>query len=185
MGKWLTLLLFLVTAYAQIGFTPDPSSFVEYHAADERGAFTGRAPLAEVSLDLDPENLRVADLKVRVHPAEFDSGNFLRDTNARRTVFDTAAYPEIRLEVTRLSTEGNALSEGLNELSLVGDLTMHGVTQEVRFPLIVRLEGETLSASGEFSVLLSDFGMSRPSFLGWVVEDTVQVRIEVSGVLTP
>ena len=167
-------------------FELSPESFVEYEASDPRESWTGRAPIADLELTLDPNNVRATQLVVTLNPGQFDSGSFIRDANARRSVFETGTYPDITFTATRISTPDNAVPEGdTREVSLRGDLTMHGVTQTVSFPVSVRREENRLSVTGEVEVLLSDFEMTRPKFLNWVVEDKVKVRLNVMGALTP
>ena len=179
---YLCLNFVLGLAWAQLEFTLDPSSFVQYEAADERETFSGRASLASVTLRFDSAD--TAALEVVLEPAQFDSGNFIRDTNARRTVFDTSEYPEIRFSANVSGAGDPGVTGDLSvtgNLSVTGDLNMHGVTRRVRLPVSVEREGSTLRATSSFSVLLSDYDMSRPRFLSWEVEDEVKVHVEIVG----
>ena len=63
---------------------------------------------------------------------------------------------------------------------LRGNLTMHGVTNEVRIPVTVSREGDALTATGEFAVLLSDYEMMRPSFFGNTVNDEVALAFDIT-----
>ena len=137
--------------------------------------------MESVALSLDPDDLRDSSLKVTLKPAEFDSGNFIRDTNARRTVFETNEYPEITFSAERIAADGNSLAEGESkEVTVRGNLEMHGVTNEVRIPVTVSRSEDTLTATGEFSVLLSDYEMERPSFFGNTVNDEVTLEFDIS-----
>ncbi len=184
MKKLLTLvwLVFAPLAAAQLELVP--SSVVEYTASDPAGSWSGRAPVAGLAFTLDPQNVRAASLSVTLRPGQFDSGNFIRDANARRAVFETAAYPDIRFDLTRARTAANRLADGATlQVELSGTLTMHGVTREVTTTATVSRAGATVRATGAFQVLLSDYAMKRPSFFGTSVDDAVQVAFDVQAEL--
>ena len=157
-----------------------PESVVVYEASDDSNRWQGRAPVERIELSLNPDDLRSSSLTVTLKPAEFDSGNFIRDTNARRTVFETNEYPEITFAAERVAADGNSLADGARkEVMVRGDLTMHGVTNEIRVPVTVSRDGVTLRATGEFTVLLSDYQMNRPGFLGNTVNDEVALAFDI------
>jgi hypothetical protein len=62
---------------------------------------------------------------------------------------------------------------------------MHGVEQTIRLPVELTRNGNRIAVESEFSVLLSDFAMTRPSFLGLTVADEVQLSVTVVGELVP
>ena len=170
-----------------------PESFTEYEASDSRDTWRGRAPLETLELTFDSDALSELSLEATLKPGRFDSGNRIRDANARRGVFETGEYPLVTLTAQGVEAQGveagaASLAVGETErVSLVGTLTMHGVTRGVRIPAEVSLEntdGRVLRASGSFDVLLSDYGMDRPSFLGTTVNDEVSVRFNVVGALS-
>ena len=178
----ITLILFcLSTSALAQSVTVAPESVVVYEASDDSNRWQGEAPVESVTLSLDPENVRSSGLTVTLKPGDFDSGNFIRDTNARRTVFETNEYPEITFTAEGIAAEGNSLADGERKaVNLRGDLTMHGVTNEVRLPVSVSRDGATLTATGAFSVLLSDYEMKRPSFLSNTVNDEVTLEFDIT-----
>jgi polyisoprenoid-binding protein YceI len=172
----------LTLAVAQSAVTLSPESFVEYDAKDQNAAWTGRAPVSRLEFTLNPENLSDSSLTVAVNPDQFSSGNFIRDTNADRTVFEIGQYPEIVFVSEGVQTEANTLADGSSaEITLTGDLTMHGVTQEVETTVTLSRTGNTVTAVGGFEVKLTDYGMRQPELFGVVVEDTVVIRFNVMG----
>lgn len=164
-------------------------SFIEYEASDPNDTWQGRAPLETLELTFDDENLNSLALEAVLEPGRFDSGNVIRDANARRGVFETGEFPTITLSAERLQAEAMTLKVGeTKEVRLIGRLDMHGVSGEVNVPAEVSREdtgnNEVLRAEGAFSVLLSDYNMDRPSFLGTTVDDEVAVRFNIVGVLS-
>lgn len=180
----LLALALLGPAHAQVTAALEPGSTVTYRAADPRGSFEGRAPVEGLELRFDPAAPQEASLRVVVRPERFASGIFIRDVNAQRTVFETAKYPEASFVLT--SAAGPALPEaGSVRLSLSGELTLHGVTRPLEVEVQLERSGEALRATGSFELLLSNYGMRRPSFLFWTVDDRVEVRFALALRLAP
>lgn len=159
---------------------------VRYQASDARDTWQGTASVAELDWQMNLEHLPDVTLRVRVNPADFNSGNFIRDANARRSVFETGRYPEIVLTGERFVAQSTRLQDGQSlSGTLTSTLNMHGVTQTLRIPVELTRNGDRIAVESEFSVLLSDFEMTRPSFLGVTVDDEVQLTVTVVGVLAP
>ncbi len=178
----LSSLLMLVTmlSQAQTSMTLEAESYVQYQATDPRETVTGQSSIKTLEFRFDPQNLRRSSLLITLDASKFDSGNIIRDTNARRTVFDSELYPEIVFSLTTLNSEVNEVLEGQAQaIELVGDLAMHGVSKEITVNAQILLEGNVLTTTGAFTVLLSDFEMSRPSFLVWTIEDEVELSFQV------
>ena len=177
----LILLLTATTYRAEL----QSESFIEYEASDPRDTWRGRAPLETLELTFDSEALNDLTLEATLDPGKFDSGNRIRDANARRGVFETGEYPFVTLSAQGVQAETASLAAGeTKRVNLVGRLELHGVTQDITVPTEVSREGDTLRAEGSFSVLLSDYDMDRPGFLGITVDDEVTVRFNVVGALS-
>ena len=174
----LSILALSTLAVAQLELLPD--SVVEYTASDPSNSWSGRAPVARLTFSLDPDDVRAAQLSVTVQPGQFDSGNFIRDANARRVVFETGEYPDITFELADVQAPRDSLGDGeALELTLAGTLTMHGVRREVTTKATFSRSGATYAATGAFMVDLSDYDMKRPSFFGVEVDDPVRVAFDV------
>ncbi len=177
----LILLLTATTYRAEL----QSESFIEYEASDSRDTWQGRAPLETLELTFNSEALNELSLEATLDPGKFDSGNRIRDANARRGVFETGEYPVVTFSVENVQAETASLAAGeTKRVNLVGRLELHGVSQDITVPAEVSREGDMLRAEGSFSVLLSDYNMDRPSFLGTTVDDEVTVRFNVVGALS-
>src|SRR5262249_25194577 len=75
----------------------------------------------------------------------------------RQSVLEVAKYSEISFESARVSV--SPLGEGRYQMGINGNLSLHGVTQQVLIPAQVILLGDMLRASGEFQVQQSSFGI--------------------------
>lgn len=189
--KWLVSFLFVIVTLLSAYTTAQTpvrlvSGTVRYQASDARDTWQGTAPVAELDWHINLEHLPDVTLRVRVNPADFNSGNLIRDANARRSVFETGRYPDIVLTGERFVAQSTRLQDGQSlSGTLTGTLNMHGVEQTIRLPVELTRNGNRIAVESEFSVLLSDFAMTRPSFLGLTVADEVQLSVTVVGELVP
>ena len=157
---------------------------VRYVARDALTSWSGVAPVSGLRLSFDPRDPGSLRLEARVEPAAFDSGNRLRDGRARASVFETDAFPETLLVAAAEGRPGvTALGPGESiTLTLVAELTLHGVTQpyriEARLSASEDAEGRaSYRATADFEVSLTAHGMRRPALLGLVTDDLVQVSL--------
>ena len=173
--KRIVLSCLLLFASMSFGVTPKlDSSFVSYRASTPSHGWEAKAPIKR--LDLHFDDALGASFEVVVGANAFKSGNFARDVNANKTVFETATYPDIVFRAENLRVD---LSKDSQTLSVPGELELHGVMKRLRVPVSLKRGGGLLRASGSFEVLLSDFDMKRPGLFGDVVEDEVNINFEV------
>ncbi|HEV7374537.1 MAG TPA: YceI family protein [Pyrinomonadaceae bacterium] len=92
----------------------------------------------------------------------------------REDVLETAQYPEIVFVST--SVAASRLGEGRYRARIIGDLTLHGVTQHnLWINPEVKMSGETLHAQGEFTLKQTDFGIKPVKVAG----GTLKVKNEL------
>jgi polyisoprenoid-binding protein YceI len=182
MKRFILLLSLLTFVQAQVSVTLSPESFVEYDASDPNATWTGRASVSRLEFTLNPEKLSASSLTIAVNSGDFNSGNIFRDTNARRTLFESSTYPEIVFVSKRIRADADTLADGeTREVTLTGDLTMHGATQELDVVVGVARAGNTITATGSFEVTYTEFGMRQPTLFAVVVNPTVTLRFNVVG----
>lgn len=161
-------------------FTLQPGSAVTFRASDAFGGFSGEAPIASLSLEADPRRLADTLGSVTVKSKAVTTGNFLRDVNAARTVFEASEYPTIRFRVNAVDVRSGSLVDGAAvEVAVHGHLRMHGVEREVVARGRVTRSGDELEAMLSMQLRLSDFDMKRPRFFTVVVGDVIQVHVHL------
>jgi polyisoprenoid-binding protein YceI len=79
-------------------------------------------------------------------------------------VLESSKFPVITFESTTASAE--QLGEGRYRVAMNGNLLLHGATRNVPVTTQITILGETLRASGEFSILQSDYGIPLVSVAG-------------------
>ena len=179
----LALLVMWTSSVAQAAnYALEPGSSVVYAAsAGERDRWNGRAPLEKLDLKLDPSKPLEAKFTVVLRPERFDTGNGIRDANARNDVFRTGQFPEITFRSSRIEGDATPLLEGqARRFKLVGKLTVTDLTREVVLNAQVTRRGDKLEVQAGFGFTLSSFKLTRPQFLWIVVDDALSLNMKFS-----
>ena len=126
--------------------------------------FTGRVEFAPGSLD-------AAALHIRINAGSLNVTDNVSDKDRREIegamnndVLETARYPEMIFESSKVSA--SKVSDGQYLVNLVGDLSLHGVTGSQPITAHVGLMGGVLRAHGEFSLLQTAYGIKPVSIGG-------------------
>jgi polyisoprenoid-binding protein YceI len=96
-------------------------------------------------------------------------------------VFLPDQYPEISLKST--SVNGEARGPNQYELKIAGELTLNGVTRQIKIPARVTVSGNELRAQGEFSIHRSDYKVKATSAVHGLirVRDRVDFTFDIIG----
>lgn len=129
----------------------------------------------------DRQNPAASSVEFRVRAASIDTTNNDRDEHLRsKDFFEVQKYPLLTFTSTRV------VPKDANTLEVTGNLTMHGVTRQVTFP--VELLGTVRTPRGEkagfeagFTVNRKEYGISWNDVLdsGPLLGDEVKIKIEV------
>jgi polyisoprenoid-binding protein YceI len=133
------------------------------------------APPTSGSVVADPDALGQSSVELRWNAADLavtgkgEPAEDVPKVQARMAgaeVLDVARHPAIRF--TSRSVSGRMTSAGAWELTVRGDLSIHGVTREVTLPMTARLEGNRLEAAGRYVLRQKDYGIKPVSVAGVV-----------------
>lgn len=129
----------------------------------------------------DKEKPAASSVEFTVKAASIDTASNDRDEDLRsKNFFEVARYPTLTFTSTRV------VPKDADTLEVTGNLTLHGVTREITFP--VQLLGTVSAPGGEkagfeanFTVNRKEFGITWNNILdsGPVLGDQVQVSIEI------
>jgi len=186
MKHFLISLVFLISSqvFAQV-VTVDieavdlEASYIEYtgYVNERDHNFVARANPNTLTLSYSPDSLdQNFSLEITALANDFDSGNWFRDQNGRRTVFETKKYPELKFTSQSLSLDTDAENQAG---TIEGQITIKEIVKEVSVPVTILLEDSKLVVDGEFSVLLSEFEINRPSAIGDVVDDDILIAFHI------
>jgi polyisoprenoid-binding protein YceI len=115
----------------------------------------------------DPQKIESSAVRLRfattsltvVDPGESEKDRHtVQATMLGDSVLDVAKFPEITFASSGIS-DARKPAQGW-ELTLSGNLKLHGVEKTVSFPLNVRSENAQLRGEGEISILQTDYGIT-------------------------
>jgi polyisoprenoid-binding protein YceI len=136
----------------------------------------------EGRLEADPDDLarssvavtfEASGLKVSAEGEPSGDAPKVQEAMAGPKVLDVARFPTITFQSRQVS--GRRTGEGVYELQVTGDLSLHGVTRPVTVPVRVEVAGATLTATGRVAVAQRAFGIEPVSAGG----GTVKVKNEL------
>ena len=149
--------------------------------ANVRGKFTDFEGTVEVG-----EDALSAKARGTVKVASIDTGDETRDAHLRSAdFFDADNFPEIAFESTRVEPIDD------DSTRVFGNLTMHGVTREIKLELILQgtdtdpWGNERAGAEVVSCLLRKDFDMQFNQALGsgnMLVGDKVKIAIDLSAI---
>jgi polyisoprenoid-binding protein YceI len=171
-----------------------PVSAAEY-AIDHKGAhafinfkikhlgyswLTGRFNTFSGTFNYDEKDIAATSVQVNIDTRSFDSNHAERDKHIKGKDFlDTAAYPQATFSSTKITAKND------QEMTVVGDLTLHGVTSSVTIHAEKIGEGQDpwggyrAGFSGATTIGLKQFGMAER--LG-PASTQVQLELHIEGI---
>jgi polyisoprenoid-binding protein YceI len=101
------------------------------------------------------------------------------ENDMRQKVLETAKSPEIVFDVASVTV--NKVNDGQSNVTLNGQLSLHGVTRGQKVPATLVETGDMLRAFGEFSLQQTDYGIKPVSAVGGglKVKDEVKFTFDI------
>jgi len=127
-------------------------------------------------------------LRVSVNTATFEVLDEMKRDDREKlealmlgNVLDVEHFPDVLFESKQVSVR--KVSDDLLQASVIGDLTLRGVTQSLSFEARVMDMGTMLRISGGFTLRQSDFGIKPVSFAGGSLrlKDELKFSFELVG----
>lgn len=126
------------------------------HPTFERSGFELEFPVAQLVVDDSKARAAAGSEFPGEVPADDREGT--RNNMLRAEVLDAEHHPTIKLQSVRVAGFAQAAQ-------ITTRITIKEVARDVTVPAVVKIEGSSLTASGEFDILQSDFGM-KPFTIG-------------------
>jgi len=138
----------------------------------EKSGFELSFPVAELIVD-DPAARRAAGSEFPPDIPQADKDG-TRKNMLRTEVLDAERFPEVKLQAVRIMGS-------LQAPQITARITIKDATREVEVPATVAAEGSRLTASGEFDIQQTTFGM-KPFSVGLgalAVKDQLHIKFEL------
>lgn len=154
-GTWKT------AAGSVVGYRVKEVLFGQDHTAVGRtSAITGHITISGTTVTAAGFTVAMATIK---------SDESERDAQFRGRIMDTAAYPTGTLTLTKPIPLGALPAVGVvKTYTATADLTLHGQTRAVTFPLSAERTTGEIELSGSIPILFSRWDIPNPSFTGFV-----------------
>lgn len=140
---------------------------------------TTNAILGHILFDESGAPLACSRFDVDLRTLETDQAR--RDNYLRENTLQTNTYPLATFVVRQIEGLDGPMPEGEGvAITLVGDLTFHGVTKLAAWEATVTKEGEALTGTATTSFTFPDFEMEKP-IIGPVVgiDDVVTLKVDL------
>ena len=133
-------------------------------AVGRTSAVTGSATLVATS-----DSVQVTAASFEADLSQLTSDDNRRDNRIRSIGLESSQFPTAAFKLTSaVDVPAGALSGSAVDVSLAGDLTIHGVTKSVTIPGKAQLNGDRIQIVASLTFPFSDFGMSPPNIAGFV-----------------
>lgn len=168
-------------------WTIDPSHSVVEFAVKHMVFATAKGRFSEFSgtITLDQDNIANSSASVEIAAASVDTRDAKRDEHLRSAdFFDVENFPTLTFVSTGVQPKGN-------DLSIAGNLTIHGVTRPVVLEAEFNGQGtnpwgkQVISYSASTKINRKDFGLNWNAALesgGVLVSDEVKITIEIEAI---
>ena len=171
------------TLIAAVGYAPAAAETVHFRVdpgatqivasvkeplARIRGAASGTFNAISGTIEGDPADpVKTGRIAITFDATSYKSGSAYRDKRVTRDALDAEHFPAIRFVSTRIEDFAWVSRDVEATATIVGNLTLHGVTREVRIPIDATLspDRKLFSTDGDFDFAMSDFGIEQPSTL--------------------
>jgi polyisoprenoid-binding protein YceI len=162
----------------------DKASYVGYRVEEELGGIgantaVGRTPEVAGSLNITGTQITAVAVTAQFETLQSDSDS--RDENVRDEALETAKFPEASFTLTTPIELGAVPADGATiTVNATGDLTLHGVTKTISFPLEATLVGNTIAVVGRAPVTYSDYNIDAPtSALVISIKDAGEIEFQL------
>ena len=176
------------TGLVHYRFDPAASKFTVQAFAEGLLSMFGHDPVFSVKdfqgdASFAPGTFENASLKLTINANSLHVVNDLKqkdrqdiERTMRDEVLETGKYPEIIFQSKNIAL--SRIGEGRYRVRLIGDLTLHGVTQKnISINGAVTVNNDVLNVKGDFAIKQTDYKINLVSVVG----GTLKIKNEVKG----
>jgi polyisoprenoid-binding protein YceI len=123
-----------------------------------------------IVLTVDGATTTLSEGSIEVDTTTIKSDKNMRDNRLRTQGLETDSYPSASFTLTQpVEIPAAALAGTATDVTLVGDLNLHGVTKSVEIPAQAKLADGTVQVLGSITFPLSDYSINAPNVGGFVL----------------
>jgi polyisoprenoid-binding protein YceI len=123
-----------------------------------------------ITVESDGTTTTLTAASLTVDTTSLTSDESRRDNRLRNEGLETDEFPTATFVLTApVEVPAAALTGTASDVTLTGDLTLHGVTKSVQIPAQAQLVDGTIQVAGSITFPLSDYGIVAPNIGGFIV----------------
>ncbi len=132
-----------------------------------------------ITLTSDGTTATLTEGTITVDTTTLTSDEDRRDNRLRSEGLQTDQFPTATFTLTQpVEVPAAALAGTATDVTLVGDLTLHGVTKSVQIPAQAKLADGTVQVLGAVTFPLSDYDITAPNIGGFIISIADQGALE-------
>lgn len=145
----------------------------------ERKNTSGSTQAVEGSATVDNEELTAGEIVVDM--TEVTTDNQRRDVNVAQKILFTDDFPTASFTVTEPADVSQVPDDGTSgTVTLVGDLEIHGETNQVTHEFDALRDGDLLIISGDLPINRLDYGVESPEFVAAAIDEEGELNIRIA-----
>ena len=118
----------------------------------------------QVNGSLTIQDTTVLSTVFEIDVASIKSDSSKRDSQFTGNIMDTATYPTATFRLLAPIDLGTIPTDGQNITATAqGELTLHGVTQQVSFDVTAKIANGIIGVLGSIDITFADYGIANPS----------------------
>lgn len=110
------------------------------------------------------------------------TGNSMRDRKMNNDILEVEQYATVSFEPR--SYAGTIAPSGDSTIHVTGIFTLLGTPHEITVPVLLHLDGSSVTAKSHFVVPYVQWGLKNPSFFIWRADNNVAIDLFLSGRLS-
>jgi polyisoprenoid-binding protein YceI len=139
---------------------------IDFKSKDPSGSFK----TMDGTVEFDEANIEATQFNLKIDVKSISTGNGMMNKKSQTAEwFDATKFPFSKFKSTKVTKKGA-------ELSIVGDLTIKGITKQYTIPATYTKNGDQLSFKGTFNVNRMEFKVGKKSE---IVPDLMKVSFQV------
>ena len=163
--------------------TKGGTNVASFHAEDTYDAFDGKTSDVAGAIVADAANPSAASVQVTINVDALDTGVGLRNKEMRERYLETNKFGTATFKSASVTGPASIAPNQPADISVAGDMTLHGVTKRMTIPVrVVLIPDGRIHATTTFKIHMPDFGIRVPHNILVTVNDEVPVRLDVWGV---
>lgn len=156
-------------------FSDFSSSFVGYRVQEELAGIGGQTAVGrtpDVSGTLTVADRTVTEATITADLSTLVSDDDRRDGQLRQQALETDAFPTATFVLTEPIELPAAGEDGsIQQGTITGELTLHGVTRTVEVPIEGQLDGGVVVLTGSIDIVFADYDIDGPQSMLLLVAD--------------